>query len=1222
MAINKTRTRDASPQVKPIQNLWCLGLCLTVLAVSPGVFGTPYDEPEGKRFNRRGTTTTSSKLTKRQKSQHGRKAQALTVELSLGGKRIDKPAPENTARITIPKPLSPQQYEKLLKRVDRLEIDPNRAKPFAIRPSSAPPPTSGREQDTPFPADIQERRPSKDASGPLSIIRMSPSGDVAHSDTISITFSEPMTALTSQAQAVETIPVKIKPEVEGQWRWLGTRTLIFETDKRLPKATQFSVTVPKTWSSISGQSLPDDQRLTFTTNAPKVVQSGALFGVSKEHLKPWLYVKFDQNVVTEGVAKHVQLMGDGNTKKIKRATAAEVKTIKTSLRGFKEAEINRWIIFKPLSELKPDTAYAVSLQAGIHSLEGPRPSNRSYDFRFRTYPPLKVLSVRCGYRNTCLSSSSVVVELSNPIESDGFKSDQISIRPRVEGLDVYVRDDRLVLSGSFQSGKNYRLTVAKSVKDIYSQRLKKPFTHRFKVSAAKPRVQLPGRSMVVLDPMAKGLFSIFSLNLETIEYELFKVGPDDWTAYKAYMKTNRRRRTNAQMPGTSLGTMYAPVRGPVGVLRETSIALKPALDDGYGQLVLRVRHPQRDHRNRPLDEYRWIQVTNIGIDVAYDHEQVMVWTNRLNDGRPHQNAEVNVRPAGQTGRSDVNGLVFLSLPEHRMQSGFIQVKVGKDIAFIPESPSYWHKQSSWIKRPQYSSYRWHHLTDRHLYRPGEVVKTKGWIRLQKPGPKGDIEMPSMDENTIEYRVVGPRGNALGKGQATLNQWGGFQFEFKLSKAANLGLARIHLERQSPSSQIKNKVHTTSFQIEEFRRPEYDVSSDIPTGPFYLNDPVDMTAKAKYFAGGALSGAAVNWRVSACTAAYRPPNTTGFSFGRWNPWWKRNQTQRCPWHGQQNGQTDSMGFNTISVKLASSKIPQPITMTAEATIVDINRQAWTTERSWVVHPSAHYVGIKNDRTVAALGSEVPIELIVTDVDGQRVDGRPITARATHIKWARDGQRWVQKDGSIQNCTVISQLKTQRCTFKAKEGGRYRIDATTVDTMGRRNISTRYVWVPGGQQIPQRTLNKDAVTLIPSKQTYQPGEAATIMVVSPFWPADGVATYRRKGLMKSIHFRMDSSNHSLKIPIDTALFPDFTLHVHLAGQVERWDRSGSKKSRVATRPAYGSGQIKINVDTRSRTLKVVAEPESRALPPGGRTRVMVSVKDHDGRPVAGPEVAILV
>ncbi len=97
-----------------------------------------------------------------------------------------------------------------------------------------------------FPPDERsgtaEYRTAQDSS--LEVIRFSPEGEVPLAPDLSVTFSQPMVAVTSQEEAAKYAPVELTPQVEGRWRWLGTKTLMFDTDKRFPMATKFTARVP------------------------------------------------------------------------------------------------------------------------------------------------------------------------------------------------------------------------------------------------------------------------------------------------------------------------------------------------------------------------------------------------------------------------------------------------------------------------------------------------------------------------------------------------------------------------------------------------------------------------------------------------------------------------------------------------------------------------------------------------------------------------------------------------------------------------------------------------------------------------------------------------------------------------------------------------------------------------------------------------------------------
>jgi len=52
--------------------------------------------------------------------------------------------------------------------------------------------------------------------GPLEVVRQSPEGDVPIAPNLSVTFSQPMLAVSSQEEAAENVPVKLSPQTAGQ----------------------------------------------------------------------------------------------------------------------------------------------------------------------------------------------------------------------------------------------------------------------------------------------------------------------------------------------------------------------------------------------------------------------------------------------------------------------------------------------------------------------------------------------------------------------------------------------------------------------------------------------------------------------------------------------------------------------------------------------------------------------------------------------------------------------------------------------------------------------------------------------------------------------------------------------------------------------------------------------------------------------------------------------
>jgi hypothetical protein len=165
----------------------------------------------------------------------------------------------------------------VLDRLPPLAAEP-REEPFALREASLPPPRAGRTVRASFPPPEAPVRPDAAPAGPLEVLRRMPEGDVPLAPHLSITFSQPIVALDShESLARAAVPARLSPQPPGDWRWGGTRTLLFEPVGRFPMATDFRVEVPAgTRSAIGGAA--DRLDLTFSTPPPRLVVRHPLGG--------------------------------------------------------------------------------------------------------------------------------------------------------------------------------------------------------------------------------------------------------------------------------------------------------------------------------------------------------------------------------------------------------------------------------------------------------------------------------------------------------------------------------------------------------------------------------------------------------------------------------------------------------------------------------------------------------------------------------------------------------------------------------------------------------------------------------------------------------------------------------------------------------------------------------------------------------------------------------
>jgi alpha-2-macroglobulin len=1137
-------------------------------------------------------------------------------------------------------PLSDEATQGLLKRLPPIKVEGDDEKDFSLRDRSLPPPRTGQTVSEAFPPASGADRPEQAASGPLEVLRVSPEGEVPVAPHLSVTFSQPMVAVTSNEDlSAAQVPVKLSPQPAGKWRWLGTKTLLFEPAARFPMATDYSVEIPAGTKSAAGGALGAAKRWTFSTPPPQVKSSWPTGGPHSRN--PLFFIEFDQRVEPVSMLKKIRLSALGRVWALRPATADEIAADENVSRMAKAANKDYWIAFRavapqgvdPQNPLLTSATYTYTVEPGAPSAEGSRVTGKGQSFQFSTYGPLLVKSHRCGYDNNCPPGTPWMIEFNNPLDVKAFDKAQISVAPELPGMNVNNYGNWINIQGQSKGRTVYTVTLDAAIRDVYGQTLGENKTLTFRVGDAFPNLAASGEGFTVLDPYSQPKFSIFSVNHQQLKVSLYAVTPEHWGQYATFMRNAQQydyRRGRAMPPiGRLISSKVIDVANKQDEIAETQIELKPALNEGLGHVIVSleaVQPPRNDWERRSLQV--WIQATNIGLDAFTDLWKMIGWATSLKDGRPLGNIEMaiaNYKAVEQAdAKTDADGLASFALqgtPGKKM----LIARSGKDVAFLPEDLNWWDdgNYSGWRKQAPGNllHLHWHVFDDRGMYRPGEEVRVKGWMRAVGNNPKGDVAMAN-GATGVNYVLRDSRGNEILKGSTGVNALGGFDAAFKLPPTMNLGHAYLMLKAEGGVN-TQNNDHSHLIRVQEFRRPEYEVKTTASEGPHFVRDHATLTVAANYYAGGGLADSEVRWFVNATPTNFTPPNRGDFTFGKWTPWWEYHGHQGGAANGKEfTGRTDASGKHRLRIDFDSVTPPRATSVTATANVQDVNRQSVGSSFNLLVHPADLYVGLRTPRSFVQKGEPLVVESIVTDLDGKAVANREIRMRAALIDWTYDKGQWKERETDPQECVIKSGANATQCRFETREGGRYRVTARIYDDRERPNETELTLWVAGGKQPPQRDLAQEKVELIPSVKEYKVGDTAEILVQSPFFPAEGVLTLRRSGLVTNERFTMDSASHTLKIPIKEEYLPNIHVQVDLVGASSRPDNEGKPDPKLPKRPAFASGTINLSIPPATRKLTVAATPRDKELEPGGETTVDVELRDAAGKPAQNAEVALVV
>lgn len=147
-------------------------------------------------------------------------------------------------------------------------------------------------------------------------------------------------------------------------------------------------------------------------------------------------------------------------------------------------------------------------------------------------------------------------------------------------------------------------------------------------------------------------------------------------------------------------------------------------------------------------------------------------------------------------------------------------------------------------REQKTELRTWFFTDRAIYRPGQAVYFKG-IMLQS---KGAINEAAVDRKT-SVKLFDANHQEIESLELKTNEFGSFEGSFVVPAGGLNGQFRL-----------SNENGSTTFSVEEYKRPSFEVKLEQPYGQVKLGTEVEIKGSAAAFAGYPISNAGFSYRI--------------------------------------------------------------------------------------------------------------------------------------------------------------------------------------------------------------------------------------------------------------------------------------------------------------------------------------------------------------------------
>ncbi|MBX3413772.1 MAG: alpha-2-macroglobulin [Pirellulales bacterium] len=505
------------------------------------------------------------------------------------------------------------------------------------------------------------------------------------------------------------------------------------------------------------------------------------------------------------------------------------------------------------------------------------------------------------------------------------------------------------------------------------------------------------------------------------------------------------------------------------------------------------------------------------------------------------------------------------------------------------------------------------ITDRPVYRPKQKVHFKFWVaqaRFDAPD-----ESPFAGQK-FKFELHNPQGERIVASEYTADQYGGFDGEYELPEDAGLGVYQLFIPNLGGSS----------FRVEEYKKPEFEVTVDAPSEPVMLGDKITATVQAKYYFGSPVVNARVKYKVlrTSYTEQWYPVCPWDWLYGRgycwlaydytWYPGWRRWGCPRpiATWWGRPSPPPELVVENDVAIgpdgkveieidtelaRLMHGDQDHKYEITAEVT--DESRRTIVGSGNVLVARQPFKVFAWVDRGYYRVGETIEASFKAQTLDEKPVEG---TGKARLLRITYD-----DKNQPVETPVKEWDLPTSAdgeasLKITASQAGQYRL-AFAVTDKKERTIEGAYLFTVTGEGFDGAGFRFEHLELIPDRREYAPGDKVKLMVNTDraggtvllfVRPVNG--TYLPPRVV-----RLQGKSTVVEIDVEQKDMPNFFVEAVTIADA----KAHTELREIAVPPV-------------KRVLNLAVTPSAKTYLPGEQAEVTIALTDLAGKPFVGSTV----
>ncbi|MFQ5595032.1 MAG: alpha-2-macroglobulin family protein, partial [Anaerolineae bacterium] len=792
---------------------------------------------------------------------------------------------------------------------------------------------------------------------------------------------------------------------------------------------------------------------------------------------------------------------------------------------------------------------------------------------------------------------------------------RLRIQPEPLNMALEWQGEQLLIGGAFRPSTEYTVSLLKGAQDVaYGLATEEDLTWSFTTTQRYPYLAIVGTGRFASVQAGQPAQLILELvNISQIDFKLYRIDAptylrmtgfryDDWLYFEPESDPLRTWMVKPNTPADE------EVQRPLEI-----DPLEPGL------YFLTATAPEAAAEGQVLI------AGQTALTLKRSPTQILAWATRMDDGAPvaglslqAYNGDGELIAEGQT---DEDGLWFTRFAGESEQVHVIAT-AGGDFAAATD---FWQQG---IEPWQFEGVQWqgdfrpraHRVflyTDRPIYRPGQTMHFKGVVRQNRAG---EYEQPPAG-TPVQIKITNWTDDVLYDKTLETTPFGSIFDSFDLGDELGLGQWRL-------LAQIDGEEYETTFQIEEYRKPEYavdvrfdvgarqvgptvheqiDLLSDLPR-PYINGDTFQATVNARYFFGAPAAGAQIRWTLYANDYYFPFPDDSFRDFAAQPLYFGYGREI-----ARGEGLADDSGTLIISQPVDISSEDRSQVFTLEAEVTDPAAQPVSGLASVLIHRGEFYIGVRPENYVAEAGTSTHFKVRTLDVAGNPVSD-DLTYTIEQVSWKQRKTEACtepcRSDGLFEWEEVRTSVTQGRFTtdvagdgvidFTPEAGGSYEARVQGTDSRGNRVLGFGWLWVSEpGRLISWHFGNNDRIDLVADAQTYRIGDTARVLVQSPYQAARALVTVEQAGVLDYRVVELNSNSATLEVPIEERFFPNVYVSTVLIS------KDGP--------PGFKVGYTELRVQSDEHRIYVEIETDQDKYRPRDPASYTIQTTDVGGNPV---------